>query len=150
MGQFLNLSADQQLTQPDFETHPAGMRLAASQAPLSGTAVAAAYRWATVFPQVGPTIIWHAVQLGGFESLIARSSAASAAGRLRGNAYLAAQPEAVRIADPGLVTLRRRADLGAVAEAPGPMTTSEAARLRSGLESGGMEDLELVAAGVVK
>ena len=150
-GQFINLSQDQQVSWPDFESLPAGMGLAAARTPLSGTALGASYQWATVYPQEEQLPkIRHVVRLKGHERLLLRTSAVATAARLRGNAYAVEQPEEVRIRDPGLVSLRRRADLGAVAEAPKVMTTTAAARLRAALEAGGVATLELVAAGVVK
>jgi hypothetical protein len=150
-GHFLNLSQDEQVSRPDFESFPAGVGLAAAREPLFGAPAGASYQWATVYPQEEQLVkVRHFVGLKGHERLFLGTGAVAAAARLRDNPYAAEQPQEVRLLDPGTVSLRRRADLGAVAEAPGLMTTTAAARLRSALEAGGAADLELVTAGVVK
>jgi hypothetical protein len=148
-GHFLNLSQDEQVSRPDFESFPAGLGLAAASAPQTGTALHASYQWATVYPQEEQLVrLPHLVLLQGFERLLLRTNAAASAALLRDNPYMVEQPQEVHILAPGAVFLRRRDDLGALAEAPGLMTTTAASRLRSTLEAGGAANLELVAAGV--
>jgi hypothetical protein len=150
-GHFIELTKDEQVSRPAFESFPAGLGLAAARAPLSGTPLGASYQWATVYPQEEQVLRFrHVVFLKGQERLLLRTGPVATAARLRGNPYAVEQPQEVRILAPGLVSVRRRDDLGAVAEAPTLMTTTAAARLRSALEVAGMANLELVAAGVVK
>jgi hypothetical protein len=150
-GHFIDLTRDQQVSQPDFESFAAGMKLCASRLAVHGTALGAAYQWDTCFPQ--EEHLGRVRQMGGFASLqahVLRLGAVSQARRGRDNGYQIANPEKIAIADAGTVSIQRRDDLAAVAGASGVMTTTAAIKLRQDLISKGAPDLELVALGVTK
>ncbi len=117
-GQFLELSDEQQVARPAFETMPAGMRVAATEAHCFGPTSAVSYEWETAFPQ-DPTLVR---RLDEFivSSLMTRSALKSSriarARRLRGNPYDQV-PVPVELTDPAERQVRRAGDLSSV---PGP------------------------------
>jgi hypothetical protein len=150
-GHFIDLTKDQQVSQPDFESFPAGMKLCASRLPLHGTALGAAYQWDTCFPQeVHLGRVFQTVAFASLQRHVLRLGAVSQARRTRGNGYQVENPEKVSMADAGTVSIRGRDDLAAVAAAPGVMTTTAAIKLRQDLVAKGAPALELVALGVTK
>jgi hypothetical protein len=126
------------------------MRLAASRAPLCGTALGAAYQWATVYPQENITRIKLPMVLTSMARLTLMTGPVAVASRARGNAYVVEDPETVQLQDAGTVFVRRWEDLAAVPQAPAAMTTTAAASLTSQLETAGAAKLQLVAVGIAK
>jgi hypothetical protein len=149
-GHFVNLTADQQVSQPDFESFPAGMKLVASRAAAHGTAMGAEFGWNTCFPQEGLATIRMRTKFVGLERGVLRLGAVSRAAREHTNSYEIEKPEKIAISDQGIVSLRRRDDLAVVPGTPATMTSTAAFQMRLDLESKGAGDLELVALGVLK
>jgi len=146
-GHFQQLSDDAQLSSPAFVTMPAGMRLAATEAPLSGPATSVAYEWDTGFPleeELAHNIFSHAAIFSErMTSVSLRSNAASVGTRLNGNPY-AVDPEPIELRDPSLREVRQRADLATVDGLIQAMTFTAAAEVRDSAHT----ELELLALGV--
>jgi len=150
-GHFIDLTQDQQVSHPDFESFPAGMKVAASRAPAHGTAMGTGYGWNTCFPQEKdmPNVL-HFIKFSGLERSVLRLGAVSRAARERTNSYQIEKPEKIAILDAGIVSLHRRDDLAAVTGTPATMTTTAAFRMRIDLQAKGSGALEMVAMGVLK
>jgi hypothetical protein len=108
------------------------------------------YAWETVYPHDEfdrDRSLWKLAEIA---KLALRHGAVASAARARGNAYFDANAAGggVAVNDAGRVTVRRRTDLGLVADAPGVMTTTDAARARDELSRARGEELELLAVGV--
>jgi Family of unknown function (DUF6603) len=146
-GHFQQLLDEAQLSSPAFVTMPAGMRLAATEAPLSGPAISVAYEWDTGFPleeELAHNIFAHAAIFSDrMTSVSLRSNAASVATRLNGNPY-AVDPEPIELRDPSLREVRQRADLATVDGLIQAMTFTAAAEVRDSAHT----ELELLALGV--
>jgi hypothetical protein len=139
------------MSHPDFESFPAGMKVAASRAPVHGTPMSTGFGWNTCFPQEsGLASIIHSMKFTGLEQSVLRLGPVSRSARARSNTYEIANPEKVAILDQGIVSLHRRDDLGAVPGTPATMTTTVAFKLRIDLEAKGAGELEMVALGVLK
>jgi uncharacterized protein DUF6603 len=151
-GHFIDLTRDQQMSQPDFESFPAGLRLSAAKLLNAGQALPAAYQWETCFPQE-ESLSGHVrltLELAGYQQHVLRLSPVSQTRADRVNPYQTEKAEKVAIADTGSVLILRRDDLAAIPQAPGVMTTTAALKLRQDLALIGMPGLELVALGVTK
>jgi len=150
-GHFIDLTKDQQISQPDFESFPAGLRLSASKLLNSGPPLSAAYQWDTCFPQeeaLGRVRL--TVDFSGYQQHVLRFGPVSQTRADRVNPYQIEEAEKTAIADTGSVLVLRRDDLAAIPQAPGVMTTTAAIKLRRDLALTGTEDLELVALGVTQ
>ena len=147
---FLTLTDDQRLSRPSFEQFPAGARFAATAAPTSGPGNDTLYEWQTIFPQE-PALGTqrYAQKFVGVEAAVLRAGQASRAARTRVNPYTS-KPEPVEVSGAGQVQVRRRDDLGVVADVPSAMTTTAAAHAIESLADAGedAENLQLVAVGV--
>ena len=146
-GHFQQLSDEAQLSSPAFVTMPAGMRLAATEAPLSGPATSVTYEWDTGFPleeELAGNIFAHAAIFSDrMTSVSLRAGAASVATRLNRNPY-AGDPEPIELRDSSLREVRQRADLSAVDGFAEAMTFTAAAEVRDSAHA----EVELLALGV--
>ncbi len=149
-GHFIQMSGDQQVSRPDFEDFPCGLRLAAAKGAVHGAATGVVYEWHTVFPHSGikiPRIKWTMAAIAG---MALRNSAVAAGLRAGRNAYMpmrtAGGPNTLGLNDAGRVSIRRLNDLTRPAGTPAAMTTTEAAQLMGGL--GQTDALQLVAVGL--
>jgi len=131
-GHFLAMTSDQQAARPDFESFPCGMRIAASRTPQHGEAVSATYAWDTVYPHQDferQMLRW---DLASVVKMAMYTGPVAAAGRDRGNPYMAAtRPPAtdgVALADAGQVTIRHATDLKLLPDMPDTTTTAVAAQ----------------------
>lgn len=128
-GHYLNLPGDQQVTIPDFNRYPVGIKYAAADAPEHGPAVGVTYQWETRYPQetfgsVGLESLPFSVELRAYALT---RNAVSTSARERTNRYLT--PRDKLVVTPGPVyELRDSADLSTAAAAR--MSASDAWRLR--------------------
>jgi Family of unknown function (DUF6603) len=146
-GHFQQLSDEEQLSSPAFVTMPAGMRLAATEAPVSGSATSVTYEWDTGFPHeeaLAGNIFAHAAIFSDrMTSVSLRAGAVSVATRLNRNPY-AGDPEPIELRDSSLREVRQRADLSAVAGFAEAITFTAAAEVRDSAHA----EVELLALGV--
>lgn len=148
-GQFIDMTAEDQASGPDFETFPCGIRLAATRAVQPGPVASAAVTWETVFPHddamAGSRTAWDL-------RLIAPHAFATAAvgiaARARVNPYaLGIAPDAgIALGDAGLATVARMADSVRAEGVPAVMATSAARRLLRGMAVGQREGLQVIRA----
>jgi hypothetical protein len=129
-GQFLDLSDDEKLSRPGFESLPSGMRLAGVAADTHTAPIQSVYQWDTVFPHEEALIaLRYPVQFLGL--LVPKVIAAGPAARsaLQKAQPYAVKPDPVGIAESGTVAVRSVRDLQPVAGiSSAPMTTTAAAR----------------------
>ncbi len=150
-GHFVEMTKDQQVSRPDFESFACGMKIAAARVPQHGTALGAVYRWETGFPH--ETVLLRRFDLLAFtvhNATALRVSAVGVAARERTSPYELETVEAISIQDAGQVMLRHADDLSAVIESPKLITTTEAARVRIDLQIKGVTNIELVAMGATQ
>jgi hypothetical protein len=147
-GEFQQLSEEQQLSSPSFVQMNAGMRVAATAAPVSGPSTSVAYEWETRYPHRPGTgrMIHPAVFGPRWNALSLRTNAVSTSARLYRNPYII-DPEPIELRDSGLREARHRFDLSAVSIGAGLMDFSTASELQA--VSGVGAELELLAAGVL-
>lgn len=146
-GHFQQLSDEAQLSTPAFVTMPAGMRLAATEAPMSGPATSVAYEWDTGFPleeKLAGSIFPHAAIFSDrLTSLSLRTNAVSVANRVNRNPYIG-DPEPIELRDSSLREVRKRTDLAAVDGFAEAMTFTAATEVRDAASA----EVELLALGV--
>ncbi|HEX4668184.1 MAG TPA: DUF6603 domain-containing protein, partial [Chthoniobacterales bacterium] len=123
LGHFQELSDEAQLSTPPFVTMPAGMRLAATEAPVSGAPTSVPYVWETRFPLeeelAGQRFLHAAIFSERMTGLSVRTNAVSVADRLHRNPYLG-DPEPIELRDSSLRTVGQRDNLSRVNGAAEP------------------------------
>lgn len=136
-GTFLELTDDQKLSRPAFESMPAGARIRPpGEAAEHAAARQAELRYET-FVADDPLILWlsRAVlrdTIIGYQAVT--TLAANAAGRsgLRARERYATEPDPIVLADPGECIVRAKATLAPVGDAAVTMTYTQAAELDLG------------------
>jgi hypothetical protein len=129
-GQFLDLTDDEKLSRPGFESLPSGMRLAGVGADTHTAPVQSTYQWHTVFPhEVTLRPLGLPVQFIGLLLPKVLAAGPAARGPLQNAQPYAVKPDPVGIAESGMVVVRGVRDLQPVAGiSSAPMTTTAAAR----------------------
>jgi Family of unknown function (DUF6603) len=129
-GQFLDLSDDEKLSRPGFESLPSGMRLAGAAADTHTAPVQSVYQWDTVFPHEEALLpLRYPVQFLGLVVPRVLAAGPAARGALQNAQPYGVKPEPVGIAESGTVVVRGLRDLQPVAGiSSAPMTTTAAAR----------------------
>ena len=134
-GQFLKLSDDAQISRPAFETMPAGMRVAATEAHCFGPSSTAAYEWETAFPQLPlPNRIDRFLMSKIMVKAVMKASPVAKAARLRGNPYATA-PDPVVLGDAAEREVHRADDLTKAAPVQGAVTYTHAVEQMKSLVS---------------
>jgi hypothetical protein len=127
-GQFLKLSEEQQVSRPAFETFPAGMRMAATEAHCFGPTNSVAYEWETAFPQAprGRRRLDRILLSKAMVASALKSSPVTKAARLRKNPY-GVDADPLEIRDAAEREVRRSEDLTAAAGMEPVVTYTHAA-----------------------
>lgn len=126
-GQYLNLTADEQMARPDFERRPAGFQMASTSGitPAPG-AVDATYKWETKYPGLvlpgDPGLA--SFSLNQAVSAVLKTAAVAGKTRRYANAYAVPDPRPLSIADSGLKVISAVDTVGVAGLAV--MTTVEA------------------------
>ena len=152
-GHFINLTADQQAARPDFESFPSGMRVAASDFPLSGaTAIATAYEWDTVYPGQSFERHFGRFNLDQNAHIALRTSPVGVAARDRNNAYMPvvrpAAPTGVVLRDIGLRSVVSQDNLTPALDVSSNITTTAAEQFIAEASSAQSLKFQSVAIGV--
>jgi hypothetical protein len=129
-GEYLDLTNDEKLSRPAFESFPAGIRMAGSDGISSGTPCQTELSWYTVFPNDPELVAGPKVKFLFGDLVPFMLTSAQTRHGVAGRSPYAEDRQQVTMADPGLVTVRRADTLQPVASAPpGPVTTTAAARI---------------------
>ena len=103
MGQYLNLTTDQQVARPSFEKCPSGLQMSPTEGALIGPAIPAIIEWDTFFPQSDrpkQLMAWSLAGQAGAGMLSAKIKARARAAKA--NPYGPINPGPLQMADPGL------------------------------------------------
>jgi hypothetical protein len=148
VGHFLNLTKDEQVSRPDYESFACGMKVAAARRPAHGTPFAVVHRWETGFPHESHSRRKDIFTLASQLRLVMRASPVAVANRERKSPYDPEIVEPIAMADAGRTVLRKVADLGGVTEATGRYTTTDAVRMKEQIRRQTGVALEVVAVGL--
>jgi hypothetical protein len=148
-GHFINLPKDQQVTIPDFNDYPVGIKFASHDAPRHGTGLDTVYEWETCFPQETFGVFRDKVDLaGGLRAFALARNAVAVGAKARENPYQHPKPDHVAVPSTPMFEVRRQDDLSPSA-ASGALTASDAWQLRNDAALRGEPALEMVAVGAL-
>ncbi len=154
-GQFMELSEDEQVSRPSFESMPAGMKVVATSAPSCGPSSSVSYEWETAV--LRPDRQWHflspphAVLMNArMKGAAVRAGAVSIGARNRGNAYAQQIVDEIELSSSKDRVLRFREDLGAVSAEANSYNYTTAIELADAHTALNIDaELELVAPGAL-
>jgi hypothetical protein len=147
-GQFLNLSDDEKMARPAFETLPAGARIAGSYGAKTGAVSSAAYAWESFFPQTDERRLSIAFPLNGLNAAILASGLLARQNAHATNRYLSDTVTPIAMADAGQMILTDRATMSVAGVAATGLSQSYTTVAQERAEMGtAAASLQLVTAG---
>ncbi|WP_085027887.1 DUF6603 domain-containing protein [Ensifer aridi] len=147
-GHFFDLPKDQQITLPDFDDYPVGIRFSSENQPLHGTGLGASYSWETCYPQENFGRGKDQLKfLGALAAFALDRNAVAAAARERVNPYVNPHREPLVVPSQPSYELRSRDDLTVIADGPSVGAT-DAWKVKTNDEALPIRGIEMVVQGV--